>query len=353
VDTPRPDTVTLLNSLPAQGDPLLAVAIPDTARRLLWLHRKELWTAPILPNALVAWSQSRPAAHTPMRDVLLGVALPLETEDIQARALGNQVISGGRLPAPGQPLLVDTERREAHWKLGRAVLHAPICEDGLLAFGPTNFVMLNDLGPHERARAEYASDTLRQASLDATSTSLHLPLHPAQPRDIHLRDLAFDSIVGDRTPDSTGADVLTLRHTQHVGRVGGGIAVDCDMALALAADLIAHPASPPQFAARVPHQRPDRDNETVTVWHVTEDVTLTHDLGRRPQVLLLVCPASRPLTETDARRLACALTAGADRLSRVYQLTVQAVHQDQPRRRAMLTEAAFSTAALKNLRGGA
>jgi hypothetical protein len=141
--------------------------------------------------------------------------------------------------------------------------------------------------------------------------------------------------------------VLVL-HLDAPTRPGFGlrVALDRETALTVAAEVIAHPATPARPAARVPHQQPTSDTDTTTIWRVEDDLVVVHDLAHRPCVVLLYCPRVRPLTVSSAERLAGALAAAADRLAHVHHLTAMAMHHDRPRRAALTAEAAFSASML-------
>jgi hypothetical protein len=253
--------------LPAQGDPLLAVTttphVPATC------CGSAVWTCGppgFCPNWLVAWSLSHPVRVSPFRQHLVDLAAPLCDHDIVTRVRGTGLTSFGKLPAPGQALLVDIGGGVAYWRLRGALLRGPVLDDGIVGFDSVAFVAAHDADLSERIAIDHADGTLRQASAEGVCTWLYLPSEADRPRDVHLCDLAIQSASRTASPARPTDDLLALHLVEHFRRCGDGVVLDRTTALALAAEVIAHPAAPHRRAARVPHAWPDFDDGTVAIW---------------------------------------------------------------------------------------
>jgi len=340
----------VLRGLPGYRAPLVVTPpTPYLPSHLMWMVGTELWAARVLPNGQVAWSQACPVGGTAFAEALVSLSGPLRTEDVKDRAHDAAGTGPGLLPVPGEPLLVDP-RHGAHWLVRGSLAHCPTDHDGLLMFGTTTFLEPSadgdwaDREPAERARITYARHTLRVAGGPDLTTRVFLPADSPGPFDLRLRDLCVHCQrrqPGDDSPGQPPAALRLLldpRPDRH--QLADEVRLDEGASLYLAAQLLARSGQPWRPYADVPHDPPQFQDNTRTIWHAGQDLTVAHDLRNDPGLLILCCPATKTLTAAAAQRLARAVVAGAELVA--YH-NYRAACLDTARREAVAVEARFAT----------
>jgi hypothetical protein len=369
------DFTALRRALPSVGDALLVLRpARNAAPHVLWCQRDtagralDLLTAPALSTGVVAWTQAHPITDSAHHDALARLSVSL-SDGAEASAAGTGYTSPGLLPVPGLPLVIGPQLQVCYWLLRGHLLQALIADDGLVRFDTTDFVVVDAPGCDARTMQRAHRTLLALAPDDAPHATLAMPGHRRVPRRIILADLSVVPVRATTAEDTTTeaaaaapsgpADALTHHEydrlaaslwlvrrppdTGHGEPLATGpdprwVRLDRIAALALAAEVYAHPGRPPSHLAApgvetIRHARPDSHTPTSAHWTITDELMLSYDAARDPLTVRLRMPDSVVVTPTVGAHLAAALTAAADRLADARRLLMGA-HQ---RRAALVT----------------